>query len=276
MGAKNGSGKCRVRPAAVAGQFYTGDPEKLRAEVSGYVGRARVNVDTAPKAVIAPHAGYMYSGPIAGSAYACLARGREVFKRVVLLGPSHFVALSGLAASSAEAFASPLGVVAVDEEALDRARALPQVTTLDAAHRQEHSLEVQLPFLQTVLGEFELVPLVVGDASAEQVSEVLDALWGGPETCIVISSDLSHYLPYHASLEADRATAEAIEALAWETLGGDQACGCRPIRGLLRSAKEHGLRGRTVDLRNSGDTAGRRDRVVGYGAFVFTAEPQPL
>ena len=261
-----------VRRPAVAGQFYPDAPEKLKADVESYLAGANVPTGPVPKAIIAPHAGYVYSGPIAGTAYAGLARGREMIRRVVLLGPSHHVSFTGLATSSADGFESPLGVVAVDEEALAQARALPQVTTLDEAHCYEHSLEVQLPFLQTVLGEFKLVPLVVGDASAAEVGEVLNRLWGGAETCLVVSSDLSHFLGYKAAQERDRATARAIEALEWEELEGEQACGCRPIRGLLRAAREHGLRGRTVDLRNSGDTAGRRDRVVGYGAFTFTEE----
>ena len=261
-----------VRPPAVAGQFYPDDPEELRSEVKDFIAAAKTDTDKIPKAIIAPHAGYMYSGPIAGSAYACLARGRDRFKRVVLLGPSHFVALDGLAASSATVFQSPLGPVPVDEDALARIRKLPQVTILDAAHRREHSLEVHLPFLQIALGEFKLVPLVVGEASAEEVGGVLDELWDGDETCIVVSSDLSHYHDYRTAQQTDRKTAQLIETLNWQGLGGDQACGCRPIGGLLRVAKKRGLRCRTVDLRNSGDTAGSRDRVVGYGAFVFTED----
>jgi len=259
-----------VRLPAVAGQFYPENPEELRTMVAGFLAAAKTVSDTIPKAIIAPHAGYQYSGPIAGSAYACLARGRGALKRVVLLGPSHFVAFPGLAASSASVFQSPLGLIPVDEEALARARALPPVTTLDAAHQREHSLEVHLPFLQIALGEFKLVPLVVGDATANEVGAVLNELWGGRETCIVVSSDLSHYHSYQTAQQTDRETARAIESLNWEKLDADQACGCHPIRGLLRVAKERGLRCRTVDLRNSGDTSGGRGRVVGYGAFVFT------
>jgi len=259
-----------VRPPAVAGQFYPADPRVLRAEVGGFITAARNANDITPKTIIAPHAGYMFSGPIAGSAYACLARGRGSLKRVVLLGPSHFVAFPGLAASNAAVFQTPLGPVPVDEEALARVRVLRQVTTLDAAHQHEHSLEVQLPFLQMILGGFKLVPLVVGDATPTEVEEVLNKLWGGRETCIVVSSDLSHYHDYPKAQQIDRDTAHAIESLNEEGLGSDQACGCRPIRGLLCAAKGHGLRCRTVDLRNSGDTGGPRDQVVGYGAFVFT------
>jgi MEMO1 family protein len=264
-----------VRPPAVAGQFYPADPEELRTEVAGFLAAAKPAPDKIPKAIIAPHAGYMYSGPIAGSAYASLARGRNRFKRIVLLGPSHFVAFRGLAASSATAFQTPLGSVPVDEEALARICKLPQVTTLEAAHRNEHSLEVHLPFLQIALGEFKLVPLVAGDATAEQIGGVLNELWGGDETCIVVSSDLSHHHDYAIAQQTDQTTAHLIESLNWRDLDGDQACGCRPIGGLLWSAKARGLRCCAVDLRNSGDTSGRRDRVVGYGAFVFTANSSP-
>jgi AmmeMemoRadiSam system protein B len=259
-----------VRQPAVAGQFYPEDPVELKMEVNRFLAAAKTGAGQIPKAIIAPHAGYPYSGPVAGSAYACLARGRGRLRHVVLLGPSHFVGFDGLAASSATVFQSPLGPVPVDEEALARIRALPQVKTLDAAHQDEHSLEVHLPFLQIALGDFKLVPLVVGDATPEDVGGVLNELWDGDETGIVISSDLSHYHDYQTAQQTDRETARIIESLNWRDLGGDRACGCRPICGLLSAAKERGLRCCTVDLRNSGDTAGRRDRVVGYGAFVFT------
>jgi AmmeMemoRadiSam system protein B len=267
---KPAAGTPTVRFPAVAGQFYPENPKDLRTMVNDFLAAAKIVSDKIPKAIIAPHAGYPYSGPIAGSAYACVARGRDRFRRVVLLGPSHFVAFPGLAASSASVFQSPLGPIPVDEEALARVRALPQVTTLDAAHQHEHSLEVHLPFLQIALGEFKLVPLVVGKAASDEVAAVLNELWGGRETCIVVSSDLSHYHDYQTAQQMDRETARAIELLNWQTLGSDQACGYQPIRGLLHVAKTRGLRCRTVDLRNSGDTAGGRERVVGYGAFVFT------
>lgn len=261
--------RAHVRQAAVAGRFYPRDPEELRRLITGFLASVPPSTEPAPKALIAPHAGYVYSGPIAASAYAQLSPAREVIKRIVLLGPSHFVALEGLAASSAEAFATPLGEVPVDTAAVSSLRALPQVRVLDEAHAQEHALEVHLPFLQVVLGSFSVVPLVVGDASPGQVSEVLDALWGGAETRLVVSSDLSHYLDYPAARQLDGATADAIEALAAERIGESQACGRMPIRGLLQAARARGLRARTIDLRNSGDTAGPRDQVVGYGAFAF-------
>lgn len=258
-----------VRPAAVAGRFYPDDPAELRIQVKACLTGAHAGNSGVPKAAMVPHAGYVFSGPVAGSVYACLAAGREQVRRVVLLGPTHYVSFRGLAASSASAFESPLGRVPLDLEALDRARALPQVTTLDEAHRQEHSLEVQLPFLQTIFAGFKLVPLLVGDADPDQVSETLGLLWGGPETCVIISSDLSHFHRYEAACRLDRAAAAAIQRLDAGGLSEEQACGARPLRGFLKAARERGLRAQLVDLRNSGDTAGNRDRVVGYAGFIF-------
>jgi MEMO1 family protein len=258
-----------VRQPAAAGRFYPADPTELRDLIAALLTQAHPATGPAPKAIIAPHAGYIYSGPIAASAYSQLVPARAVTRRIVLLGPSHFVALEGLAASSAKAFATPLGLVPVDTEALCQIESLIQVKVLDEAHAQEHSLEVHLPFLQTILDHFTLVPLAVGDASPDEIGQVLDALWGGPETRFVISSDLSHYYDSQAAQRLDRATAKAIEALEPEGVGEDQACGRIPIRGLLHAARRHGLSARTVDLRNSGDTAGPRDQVVGYGAFIF-------
>ena len=262
----------KVRPAVVAGRFYPRDPTELRDLINLLLAQVPKATGPAPKALIAPHAGYLYSGPIAASAYAQLLPSRDQIQRIVLLGPSHYVAVKGLAISSAEAFATPLGLVPVDVEAVRQARTLPQVLELDKAHEQEHSIEVQLPFLQTVLGSFALVPLAVGDATPEEVGQVLDILWGGPETRFVISSDLSHYCDSETAQRLDKATAKAIEALKPGGVGEDRACGRIPIRGLLQAARRHGLRARTVDLRSSGDTAGPRDKVVGYGAFVFEEE----
>ena len=262
----------KVRPPAVAGRFYPSDPIELRRLITDLLADVPRAAGPAPKALIAPHAGYPYSGPIAASAYARLIPARGQIERIVMLGPSHYVALNGLATTSAEAFATPLGVVPVDVSAVREVRSLPQVRELEEAHAQEHSLEVQLPFLQTVLSDFTLVPLTVGSASADDISEVLDRLWGGPETRFVISSDLSHYFDFQTARRLDRATAEAIEALKPAGIGEERACGRMPICGLLQAARRHGLRAHTVDLRSSGDTAGPRDKVVGYGAFVFEEE----
>ncbi|MEW5769905.1 MAG: AmmeMemoRadiSam system protein B [Pseudomonadota bacterium] len=260
-----------IRPAAVAGAFYPDDPRVLARDVEGYLGEAKPHAFR-PKAVIVPHAGYVYSGPIAASAYRLLEPMRGRISRVLLLGPAHRVWVEGLALPGVDAFDTPLGRVPLDLEAIAALRGLPQVQVHGAAHSLEHSLEVQLPFLQTVLGEFRLVPLVVGGASAAQVAEVLERLWGGDETLIVISSDLSHYLPYDLARKVDRQTAQAILDLD-AGLAEEQACGVRPVTGLLLAAKQHGLTPHLLDLRNSGDTAGDRGRVVGYGAFVFTEAP---
>ncbi len=259
----------KTRPPAVAGQFYPGDSAELRRMVEEFLREAKPSALPAPKAVIAPHAGYVYSGPIAASAYARFTPDRDLIKRVVLLGPSHRVPFRGLAASSAESFATPLGTVPVDAEAIQTIMSLTQVAVLNGAHTHEHSLEVHLPFLQVVLADFKIVPLVVGDATDEQIGEVINALWGGAETRFVISSDLSHYYDYATARRLDSATARAIEALRPEDIGDEQACGRLPIRGLLCAARRHDLRVHTLDLRNSGDTAGPRDQVVGYGAWAL-------
>ena len=261
----------QIRPAAVAGSFYPGDASALAAEVASYLAEATPGAARAraPKAIIAPHAGYMYSGPIAASIYARLAPLRGIVRRVVLAGPAHRVYVSGAAIPSTHAFASPLGDVALDQEALAQLEKLAFVEVSDRAHAHEHSLEVHVPFLQSVLGDFALVPVVVGDASPAQMALLLDTLWGGAETLIVVSSDLSHYLPYDSARGRDRDTARAILGLE-STLVPEQACGAAPINGLLRAARARGLGVEMVDLRNSGDTAGGQDRVVGYGAFAFT------
>lgn len=257
-----------VRNPAVAGLFYPDDPRELHTLVFNYLAAVPVS-GVVPKAIIAPHAGYVYSGPIAASAYARIKPARGRITRVVLLGPAHRVGFHGLALSSADCFQTPLGRITVDQEAVKKISCLPQVCLMDTAHAQEHSLEVHLPFLQEALGEFSLVPLVVGDVGPGEVAEVLETLWGGPETLIVISSDLSHYHDYKTAQKLDRATSQAIEQLRPEDIQYDHACGRNPVNGLLQVARQRGLTAKTVDLRNSGDTAGTHDRVVGYGAYVF-------
>ena len=260
-----------VRPAAVAGMFYPGTPAVLSAAVQTYLadaGSMQATRDPLPKALIVPHAGYVYSGPVAAPAYRRIAAGRASVRRVVLLGPVHRVPIRGLALPAAQAFATPLGTVEVDAEAAALALDLPQVQVSDAAHALEHSLEVQLPFLQTVLDDFKIVPFAVGDATAEEVGEVIDRLWGGSETLIVVSSDLSHYHPYAAARQIDRGTATAILALD-ASIDHEQACGATPINGFALCARRHHLKPELLDLRNSGDTAGDKSRVVGYAAFAF-------
>jgi len=257
-----------VRPPAVAGTFYPGNPAVLKEMVDEFLAEAPVE-GGAPKAVIVPHAGYVYSGPVAASAYARLRPYADRIRRVVLLGPSHRVAFRGIAAPEEDYFETPLGDIKVDQQAIERLADLDFVRRYSQAHAQEHSLEVQLPFLQEVLGDFDLVPLVVGDATPDEVATVLERLWDGDETLIVISSDLSHYLDYESARLIDARTTQAIEELRDQDIGFEQACGALPVRGLLLAARRHGLHPQTVDLRNSGDTAGPRDQVVGYGAYVF-------
>jgi MEMO1 family protein len=257
-----------ARQPAVAGTFYPAGAEELRASVEKLLRAAKPAV-LSPKALIAPHAGYIYSGPIAATAYASLAPRAGAIRRVVLLGPSHFVPFRGLALPDADSFETPLGRVMLDRDAVARLSGMPGVTVLDPAHANEHSLEVQVPFLQVALRDFTLVPLAVGFAPPEQVATVLDALWGGDETLIVVSSDLSHYLDYSAAVAIDAETAQSIEALDGRVLDGDHACGCHPIRGLLHVARRRGLHVVPLDRRNSGDTAGDKLRVVGYGAWAF-------
>ncbi|HEX8961674.1 MAG TPA: AmmeMemoRadiSam system protein B [Rhodocyclaceae bacterium] len=258
----------QVRPPAVAGMFYPGDPEQLAAEVDGMLAAARPSA-LRPKALVVPHAGYVYSGPVAAHAYALLAPLRGTIARVVLFGPTHRAYVSGLAVPGCDAFCTPLGSIPLDKEAIAAALRLPQVKTSDDVHAPEHSLEVQLPFLQEVLGDFRLAPFAVGEASADEVAEVMDALWGGAETLIVVSSDLSHYHPYAAAQRIDRRTADDILRLH-ALQDYEQACGALPINGLLAAAPRHGLTPHLLDLRNSGDTAGDKSRVVGYAAFAFT------
>jgi AmmeMemoRadiSam system protein B len=259
-----------VRPAAVAGMFYPAGADELQSMITRLLAEATLPDGPVPKAVIVPHAGYIYSGPVAASVYRTLGAARGRINRVVLLGPAHRVAVRGLALPAARAFSTPLGTVQVDAAAVEALRVLPQVSERADVHALEHSLEVQLPFLQQTLGEFTLVPLVAGDVDAEDVAEVLRVLWGGGETLIVISSDLSHYHPYAAAQQIDRATSRAIEELRYEEIGYEQACGRMPLSGLLLEARRRGMTVREVDLRNSGDTAGPRDRVVGYGAYVVS------
>lgn len=249
--------------------FYPANPDELAGSVQQFLAGATPLPGPVPKAIIAPHAGYIYSGPIAASAYIQLIPAKFSIKRVILLGPSHRVPLHGLATSSAENFATPLGLIPVDRQLVEKIEQLPQVSVNDQAHRQEHSLEVHLPFLQQVLDEFTLVPLVVGQTSPEQVKQVLSELWDGPETLIVISSDLSHYHEYSEARQLDQQTSEAIEHLDYSHIDYENACGRDPVNGLLYFAKQIGMRAHTIDLRNSGDTAGDRQQVVGYGAYLF-------
>ncbi|MFZ4478990.1 MAG: AmmeMemoRadiSam system protein B [Rhodoferax sp.] len=260
-----------VRPAAVAGAFYPAQASALSGAVLSLLadaGRSAYNGSAVPKAIIVPHAGYIYSGATAALAYARLSAARTQIRRVVLLGPVHHVPVRGLALPGADAFATPLGETRIDQAGVAALSGLPQVRVSPIAHAREHSLEVQLPFLQSVLDEFELLPLAVGDATADEVAQVLETLWGGPETLIVISSDLSHFLPYRSAQAIDRETVQRIMDFDG-AITHEQACGGTPVNGLLLAARRHGLRPQLLGLCNSGDTAGEKGRVVGYAAIAF-------
>lgn len=255
------------RRPAVAGLFYPDDPIELRAMVDHFLSDAKTEAKV-PKAIIAPHAGYIYSGPIAASAYARLKQARDSITRVVLIGPSHRVAFRGLAVTRTNYYTTPLGKVIIDRTAIESLMKLPFVEYIEQAHTHEHSLEVHLPFLQETLADFKLVPIVAGDASADQVSRALDLVWGGPETLIVISSDLSHYHDYLSAKKLDQQTSTLIEQMQYEKLSSEDACGKVPVSGLLKLLRQKSMSIKAVDLRNSGDTAGDKNRVVGYGAYV--------
>jgi AmmeMemoRadiSam system protein B len=256
------------RQPAVAGTFYPANPQQLHQMLDHFLNDAET-AEKVPKAIIVPHAGYIYSGPVAATAYARLKKAHALINRVVIIGPSHRVAFKGLALSRAQTFNTPLGSILVDQEAVQALVQLPFVEYIEQAHTHEHSLEVHLPFLQEMLDDFKIIPIVAGEASPEQVSQIINILWGGEETLIVISSDLSHYHDYGTAQQLDRSTSDAIEQLQYEQLAFDSACGKVPVSGLLKLAREKSLAVKTIDLRNSGDTAGDKNRVVGYGAYVI-------
>jgi MEMO1 family protein len=262
-----------ARPAAVAGLFYPAEPGALRSQIEGLLnGSRRDDVPGLPKMVVVPHAGTVYSGAVAACAFARLRASPGCIRRVVLIGPAHRAAVQGLAAPSVRAFDTPLGRIPLDQAALADLDGLASIVRDDSAHADEHALEVQLPFLQLVLDEFALVPLVVGDATPDAVAQVLERLWGGDETLIVISSDLSHYLSHERALAVDWSTAQQILALD-PRLDYGQACGAIGINGALTAARRHDLVPRLLELRDSGDVTGDPRRVVGYGAFAFESRP---
>ena len=259
-----------VRPAAVAGTFYPGDSRALTTELDDLLGGVEHLAPRLgfPKALIVPHAGYIYSGPVAARAYDEVAAARGVVRRVVMLGPVHRVPVRGLALPGAQIFETPLGRISIDQKAIQEVSSLPQVVSSDPAHALEHSLEVQLPFLQRVLGEFALVPFAVGMANVEEVAQVIERLWGGRETLIVISTDMSHYHPYEEARRIDGATVERIAALATD-IDHDEACGATPLNGLLSVARRRNLSIKLLAACNSGDTAGGKGQVVGYSSFAL-------
>jgi hypothetical protein len=260
----------QIRPSAVSGMFYPGEPDTLSDQIFGFIHEKPIETTAVPKAIIVPNAGTVYSGSIAASAYRTLLQYRHVIHKVILLGPAHRVYLHGLALPTVDQFQTPLGEINLDTKTIQNlVDDYPQISYSDQAHAEEHSLEVQLPFLQEVLASFRLIPFVVGEASQKEVGDVIKHLWGGEECLIVISTDLSHFHSYDEAVKQDTVTANHIETFQGEQLGDRSACGRIPIRGLLHIAQQKGLSIKRFDLRNSGDTSGRKDQVVGYGAWGF-------
>ena len=260
-----------IRPPAVAGMFYPANPSVLRDMIGQDLAKATAPaVASVPKVLIVPHAGYIYSGSIAASAFMLLEPYRQIIKRVVIIGPSHRVGFNGVAISSADEFDTPLGLIPIDKKAQAKLSDIAGVHILDEAHEAEHSLEVQLPFLQTILDKFTIVPIVAGDTDPQLIAKIIETLWGGPETLIVISSDLSHFHQYQTARQLDQITTQAILDLDVSVIDSQHACGCVGIRGLLTFAQRHPLEASVLDVRNSGDTAGSKDSVVGYGAYLFS------
>ena len=257
-----------ARPAALAGSFYPARAEKLRADIHSFLAEAATTAQ-APKALIVPHAGHRYSGSTAAKGYASLNSVKNRIRRVVLLGPAHRVYLKGMALPSSSHFETPLGRVPVDQAALRQLKDFASIQFMDAAHAEEHCIEVQLPFLQHCLEDFSLVPIVVGDASAADVAAVLEALWGEDDTLVLISSDLSHFHVYEEAVKIDTATTDLIERMSFESLTPEKACGARPLSGLLSLARNRSMKIKRLGLCNSGDTAGDRQRVVGYGCWAL-------
>jgi len=264
----------RIRPPAVAGLFYPDDPAQLEHYVRAVLARAMEEIPPLGKveAVVAPHAGYRFSGPVAAHSFAALGQRRDI-SRILLLGPAHTVPLRGIAAPSWDGFATPLGVVAVDAQAREAVSALDQVIVDDVPHAREHALEVELPFLQVLYPDVPVLPLVVGETTPEEVAEVIEVVRAlDPHTAVVVSSDLSHYESYEQARAHDALTARKIAALDYRHIDPHDACGARPLSGLLYVARLHGWKPVLLDLRNSGDTAGDKSRVVGYGAWAFVEE----
>jgi AmmeMemoRadiSam system protein B len=258
-----------VRQPCVAGHFYPAEPQILQSTVDELLAKAKTLDVAVPKAIIAPHAGYIFSGPIAATIYKTLLPSKDTIKRVILLGPAHRVGFNGIASTRLHQFATPLGLIPVDTDSIQSVLKLPGMSIYEHAYDMEHSLEVQLPFLQTVLSSFTLVPFVVGNADPQLVANLLEHLWGGEETLIVISSDLSHYYDHATAQKLDSATSKAIVELKPDDIADNQACGRIPVKGLLLAAAKLHLHAQVLDLRNSGDTIGPKDRVVGYGAYHF-------
>jgi AmmeMemoRadiSam system protein B len=259
-----------TRSAAVSGLFYPDEPQILRDTIDTLLSQSAIKEQsTQVKAIIAPHAGYQYSGLTAARVYKQLQTLRDRIQRVVLLGPSHRVAFEGMALTEADFFETPLGQIKVNKDDYPQLLAMENMFVFEQAHVAEHCIEVQLPFLQRILNNFTIIPIVVGIADPHSVSNIIESLWGGDETLFVISSDLSHYQSYESAQQTDNETSRAILDLDFNAIQPNNACGCMAVNGLLNFAHRHPLTVKLIDQCNSGDTAGDKDKVVGYGSYLF-------
>ncbi len=249
--------------------FYAADPAELRRDVTALLDGVDLPAGDRPRVLVAPHAGYIYSGAVAAEAYARLRAWRDSISRVVILGPAHRVPLKCIGISSKDAFDTPLGPVAIDTDEITRLLELSQVEVNDRAHAPEHSLEVHRPFLQCVLSDFKIVPLIVGDATPAEVADLTQRWWDDDATVVVISTDLSHFLDYDTARRVDGITDKWIRDFEYESIGPEHACGCRPLNGMLQFARLRDAHIERLKLCNSGDTAGSRDRVVGYASYAL-------
>jgi hypothetical protein len=258
-----------IRKPNVAGQFYPEQTKALVEMINKFLSEAKhVVLPEQPKAIIVPHAGYIYSGTVAATIYAALSQYKDIINNVILLGPTHRMTFKGVAATMVDCFETPLGSIPVVHNWRNTLTS-SVVNVNETAYEMEHSIEIQLPFLQVVLDKFELLPFVVGDEDFIAVADIIDSLWGKEDTLVVVSSDLSHYKDYNTAQELDALTSQAIVNLTPLEIKHEQACGLIPIQGLLQAAKNRKMKVRALDVRNSGDTAGSKDSVVGYGAFCF-------
>lgn len=263
----------KIKKPAVAGAFYPDEPDILNNMVE-HLFDAITWAGSSPKAIIAPHAGYIYSGIAAACAYQCLEM-MPYIKNIILVGPSHYIAFNGVAYSDYDTFITPLGELFVNTNLIQQIAKLPATQHFNDAFSREHCLEVQFPFLQKKLNEFTIVPLLVSGANKQTVASVLEALWGDKETLVIISSDLSHYHDYLTAQQLDSETSQAIVNLDADNIKEDSACGRIAIRGLLHLAKQKKMQAKKILQINSGDTAGDKQRVVGYGAYHFFENEVP-
>jgi len=260
------------RQASVAGSFYPKNPAQLKKTLTNlFNANEDLNIDfqTPVKAIIAPHAGYIYSGPIAAKAYSLVSTCIKGKNKITIIGPSHFVPFNGIALSTAEFFETPLGKIKVDHHAYELINRIPEVIYLDEAHAREHSIEVHLPFIQYLKKDVRIIPLAVGQTSYQKVAKVLEKFCEEKDNLIIISSDLSHYHAYGYAQKYDLQTALKIENYKCSQLGPNEACGYLAIAGLLKMAKDRKYKIKRIDLCNSGDTSGSKDTVVGYGSWFF-------